>query len=251
MWRDLALLIGVVCIVAYAKGYLEREGFTDCERKDIVFYSASETAKFLSSDPDNYVHTLTPMDLYARKQKTVDAYLTTAAGAAMDFDTSSKVRLSKAVSKADAFFHRQGHDIIENMQWVFALTQGSVYEDGLPHTRANIIFLSQSVLAESDDDLCKTLVHEKLHIFQRANPEKMAPLLDSAGYVRWKYRVGEPRIRANPDLDPWIYIDPDTKAPMIAHYSSDTPRSISDVNESPSDEHPFERMAYELVKRLG
>jgi hypothetical protein len=212
--------------------------------------SASETSRFILDDDDAYVQNLTPTDLYARGAKSNTGYRESSARAAVDFTQEQQQKYTRAAQEADKALLKLGHEIIEAMQWVFAQTRGEVYEEGWPHTRANVIFVSSDMDSYSYTKLVHTLVHEKLHLFQRAYPEKLAQILDSTGYVRWKHRVGEPRIRANPDLDPWIYVDPRTGKPMMAHYNSDTPTDLGDVDTAPENEHPFERMAYEVVAKL-
>lgn len=260
MFKDVIFVIGILAVLLYANSvlaengamHISTEGFVgarSCAAKAAVFMSAAETSRFLKSDPDTYVRTMTPWDLYARKMKNIEDYLTRASAAATDFEPAQKERFSKATADADAFFRKQGSESIANIPWVFAMTQGDAYEDGMPHTRTNVIFVS-SMLDETHERLVQTLVHEKLHVYQRANPEKMAIMLQTAGYTRWKYRVGEPRIRSNPDVDPWIYIDPKTNKPMACYYSSDKPSNISDITSNPESEHPFERMAYEIAKKI-
>jgi hypothetical protein len=254
--QNILLVAGLLCIMYYAKMWLESTAYgLDLEKffggNGVTFLSAAETAKFIRKDGDNYVHAMTPWDLYARRVKTPEEYMERAAAAAIDFSPADKEKYSKAAEDADAVFMRLGHEIIAAMQWKLALTTGDAYEAGMPHTRMDTIFLaSKGVIRGSHAQLVETLVHEKLHLFQRANPDKMIHLLARAGYTRWKLRAHEPRIRANPDLDPYIYIDPATEKPMAAYYTSDTPYSISDIDVAPRDEHPFERMAYELVKKI-
>ena len=44
------------------------------------------------------------------------------------------------------------------------------YENGLPHTRSNIIFLSDKMIPETETpDFINTLIHEKIHVYQRQN----------------------------------------------------------------------------------
>lgn len=263
--QNILLVAGLLCIMYYAKMWLEQkayglnlEGFFGCN--GVTFLTSADTAKFIRKDADNYIHSLTPWDLYARRTKTPEEYIERAAAAAIDFSPDEKERYKKATADADAVFMRLGHEIIAAMQWKLALTRGDAYEAGMPHTRMDTIFLASKGVKDGIDgivsgggahaQLVETLVHEKLHLFQRANPDKMIHLLARAGYTRWKLRAHEPRIRANPDLDPYIYIDPATEKPMAAYYTSDTPYSISDIDVSPRDEHPFERMAYELVKKI-
>lgn len=246
----LLAIAAVALIWLYRYIYIEQFVGSVCHYLD-----KQETAAFLGSDPDNYVKTLTPLDLYARKVGDGNQYISRIAAAARDFDAAQKVRYTQAALQADRFFKRTklcgiDSNTIVSIPWVFAMTDGTAYEDGLPHTRTNIIFVSTE-LDETPDSLLRTLVHEKVHLYQRMNPERMMTYLESRGYNRWKQRMGEPRVRANPDVDPWIYIDPLSREPMVATYATDKPLNITDViMEQPAFEHPYEKMAYEAAKRL-
>lgn len=246
-----AISVLVVGFVLYKRMYIQH--FVIGGR--VQFLSKEETGAFLRNDPDAYVKNMSPLDLYARRVGNTEAYIDRAEASSTDFTREQQVRYSRAALDADAFFRStkiEGLDSqeIARIPWVLALTTGSDYEDGLPHTRANIIFVSTN-LDETPEGLVRTLVHEKLHLYQRLHPERMALLLETQGYRRWKQRLGEPRIRANPDVDPWIYIDPVSGAPMAAYYSTDTPVSITDVVlNDPAFEHPYEKIAYEVAKRL-
>jgi hypothetical protein len=51
-------------------------------------------------------------------------------------------------------------------------------------------------------------------------------------------------MRANPDLDEWVY-KCRKGGVMVLNYRSPTPNSISDIlSGSAMDEHPYEHMAY-------
>ena len=250
--KDVLFVIAIIGILFYSRELLKSgsiEGFETCKKNDPVFMSAGQTAAFLTTDRDTYVSTMTPWDLYARQASDVRAYIDTISSSATNFTPEQQSRFADAAALADAFFLKNGHAVVASIPWIFAMTKGKIYEDGLSHTRTNIIFVSDEI-DETPDTLVRTLVHEKLHLYQRANPEKMAHLLERMGYKRWKLRVYDLRIRANPDLDPWIYTDPlDNDKPMACYYSSDKPTSISDVTSSAVKEHPYERMAYEIAKR--
>ena len=202
-------------------------------------------------DPDNYTHSLTEWDLIARKATTEYEYRRAAARAAANFTEKQRSRFRKAAQRADTFFVKYAKTCSEidlssvvSIPWVFALTRGQAYEDGLSHTRANVIFVAD-LINETPDKLYEVLVHEKIHLFQRIYPEQVNQYIISKGYKRWKYRVGEPRVRANPDLNPWIYIDPTTESPMLSVYASDKPQNISDVLVKYGKyEHPYEEMSY-------
>ena len=246
---------------------LQKEGFVvqwNSESKTkIQFLTAEETAKFIMSDPDDYFHNMNGWDLIARHVSTEVDYRRQAAAASLDFSESQKSRIVAAAAKADKFFENyksdcaqtndyvdiSGKDIVD-IPWVFALTKGTANEDGMSHTRANIIFLSTEI-DETPKNLVRLLVHEKLHLYQRLYPNQTVAYLSGKGYIKWKLRQGVPRIRSNPDVNPWIYIDPTTEKPMMALYTSDKPKNISDVLTAFNDihyEHPFELMSYTIEK---
>lgn len=250
------IILLVLCVFAavffYKKIYVEHFAIG----KHVQFMTKEETALFLKTDPDSYVKNLSPLDLHARKVGNEQMYMRVASEAADDFTREQMIRYTAAAKAADAFFKNTKIDglnmnEIVNLPWVLAITSGNKYEDGLPHTRANIIFVSNE-LDETQNSLTRTLVHEKMHIYQRLYPEVMTQFLESRGYKRWKQRMGEPRLRANPDVDPWIYIDPISKEPMAAYYATDKPVSITDVMlEDVAFEHPYEKIAYEIAQRIN
>jgi len=269
MWiYDIILLVVIIIAMYYAQQYLVKEGFImpwDTNRL-VKFMTANETRNFLASDADGYFSTLSTWDLIARKAIHDMSYRKRSAAAALDFNAYQKALIMESVVDADTFLIELASsngsacnsklaasidfEKVAEIPWVVALTDGSKYEDGLPHTRANIIFLSTSVFNQPDR-ITKILVHEKIHLYQRMYPEHIMQILSNNGYLRWKNRTGVPRIRANPDVDPYIYIDSTTESPMLAVYSSDKPSGINDiVLEHTDHEHPYEKMAYDVDKAV-
>jgi len=270
MWKhDVFAILLIIVTLYFAQQYLVKEGFSmpwDSSNDGACrFLTAEETRVFIARDPDMYVSSFSTWDLIARKCEIELDYLKRAAAAATDFNAAQKSRLVKAAIKADEFFGKlratpdksgfagldaAAYDKIFAIPWVFALTNCRAYEDGHPHTRANVIFLS-TLVDETPERLIKTLVHEKLHLFQRLYPQDMMQIMHANGFVRWKQRFGVPRIRANPDLDPYIYIDPKSESPMLAVYSSDKPNSIQDIDiKYGTQEHPYEQMAYIIAANV-
>lgn len=264
--KDLFAVILVLVVAFFALRYIskEREHFTNPYKLSVPwtthstvckFLTARETYDFIMDDPDQYSHSLTEWDLIARKVTTEYEYRTRAAASATSFTEAQKTRFRTAAKKADNFFSTYAKtcsfldlSTMKDIPWVFGLTRGNSYEDGLSHTRANIIFVS-ALINETPARLYQVLVHEKIHLFQRLYPVKTTQYLQRQGYKRWKFRVGVPRIRSNPDLDPWIYINPSTESPMMSVYASDTPTSISDTTIPHGEyEHPYEEMSYMIEK---
>ena len=269
MWiYDIILLLVIIIAMFYAQQYLVQEGFVmpwDTS-KIVKFMTEEETRNFLASDADRYSSSLSTWDIIARKAIHELSYRKRAAGAALNFNTQQKTLIMNAAVDADIFFIELASnnaafcnsnlaasidfEKVAEIPWVIALTDGDKYEDGLPHTRANIIFISTSIFNQPDR-ITKTLVHEKIHLYQRLYPQHLMHVLNHNGYIRWKNRIGIPRIRANPDVDQYIYIDSTTESPMLAVYSSDKPNGINDiVIEHTGHEHPYEKMAYDIDKAV-
>jgi hypothetical protein len=268
-WKKNVFVGVLLLVVAYfAYGYMVAEGFDiDIRRvysaqSNVNFMSADDTSHFIMNDPDGYFKSMSPLDWMARRVQTDMAYRKRAGSAARDFTAVQQSRIASACQKADAFFtsgkcnqSRPGFGLdareaeaVVGLPWIFALTKGNAYEDGLPHTRQNVIFLS-TLMDQRQDKLLQTLIHEKIHVYQRAYPDQVNQKIEQMGFLRWKQRLGVPRIRANPDLNAYVYINPQNQSPMMALYTSDQPESVEDVviPHKNTYEHPYEQMAYEIA----
>jgi len=202
---------------------------------DIDFLTKEESQQFMERDEDGYIRNLSVYDLRARNAESTDAYLKTAINSCMEFNEIQKDKLRVCALEALKYFNN-------NQNWTFALVSNS-YEDGFPHTRSNIIFLSPVILNYSNSELIKTLIHESVHIYQRYNKETIDKYLYKNGYSISRLKDKNSKIRANPDLDNYIYKSRDGKE-LIAYYKTDNPKGIGDVVII-EGEHPFEVMAYE------
>jgi hypothetical protein len=203
---------------------------------------------------------------------------------AITFTAEEKELLGKCADKADNYFkterfkeleyanHINGNDIA-GIKWIFANTYANhyndmikEYEEGLPHTRENVIFVSKNVLKYDELNLTNTLIHEKIHIYQRYNSNIFSKIikdmglleLDKGSYKSAKY------IRSNPDTNGKIYYAPDNTTTlanaakaanaadtnvMVCLYRNDNPNSINDViHKNYSNEHPYEKIAYEIAE---
>jgi len=236
-------------------------------KHDVYFMSDDETKMFLTYDTDKYVRNLTQYDLYARKVSNHNEYIEKIVKTTISFTQYEKDLLIKCVEKADIFFINVKYDDscynnyikgyeIANIKWIFANTHSVYdiknnieyeYEEGLPHTRENIIFLSKNVLNYIEDDLVKTLIHEKIHIYQRQNVLLFDKIINCMGFKQILLSNND-FVRSNPDTNGNIYIDNKTKKTMVCFYRSDKPSGINDViMTNHSLEHPYEKIAYEIA----
>ena len=161
--------------------------------------------------------------------------------------------------------HINGNDIA-GIKWVFANTYANhfndtikEYEEGLPHTRENIIFVSKNVLKYDELNLTNTLIHEKIHIYQRYNSVLFENIIKDMGLIEIDKKAYKSAkyIRSNPDTNSKIYYAPDNTKKgiatdanvMVCLYRNNNPNSINDViHKNYSTEHPYEKIAYEIAE---
>jgi len=233
----LLIIIGIIIYYFTSNSSNSLSGFDN--NNNNKYLTKEETEDFIRKDSDNYINNLSIYDLRARKVKTNEEYKDKVINACLDFTEKQKEKLEKSSITARAFFNN-------NERWVFALINND-YEEGFPHTREKIIFVSPNVINYEENELIKTLIHESIHIYQRYNRREIKVYLDSNGYSVSRYKPMVSLIRANPDLDNYIYKDKDGNE-LVAYYNNENPSGINDINlKNHLYEHPYEKMAYEIA----
>ena len=235
----LILFILTIIIVIIITSSASNENYIDYTSN--IYLSREETANIIKKDNDKYIKNLTKYDLYARDVSTPEEYIYKIIEGCLNFSEKQVVKLNNCSKIARKFFDNK-------YIWKFALID-EVYEEGFPHTRMDIIFLSPKVINYTDDNLTKILIHESIHIYQRYNITEINKYLKENKYTVSRRRDSEPLIRANPDLDEYIYKDKDGEE-MIYIYKSSMPKGINDIIPN-KNEHPFEKMAYEISEDYG
>ena len=260
VWVGLLLLVIVAMVVVKLNTDFISEFTVALSNPRVRFMTKEELQRLFALDRDRYVAGLSAVDLVARKAESASGYLDMIQKAADDIGLSDQSLLLQATKRADALLSSStrvpgfnGAKAAE-IPWVFAKTKGRVYEGGMPHTRMSVVFITDETLTQDENGLVSTLVHEKVHLYQRLYPDDVFKYIQAFGYQIFKERLSEQLIRANPDVDPYIYLHPETKSPMGAFYVSGTPKGIKDVDFTPVDrpeyEHPFEMMAYGIADVL-
>lgn len=216
------------------------------EHAHLTFVPANAVVGFLQSDPDHYYDTFTRFDLCARHVTSVTEYIDRIPNAIVDASTGLRARIREAVPIVDARLARIQHvgfngKKAADLPWRIGFMKHKLYEDGLPHTRVDLIMLPTRLAKASDRELVDTLFHEKVHIYQKAYPRDLERWLVHNGFERVRRRTKGSRIRANPDIDGWVYKGPTPKGirEYKCLYNSETPRHIEDVKHI-DFEHPFE-----------
>ena len=247
MWTIVFLLLLTLFYVTYIRMVQQL-------MSKIHFLSREETIQFFRSDPDGYTDSLTPYDLKALGFDNKIEYIDKSCEDAIDFTLSQKEYVTTCCREADVFFMSQlqnrfpyiNGEVLATMDWNISLTKGEIYEEGYPHTRMNIIFITPDVINRG---CTRILIHEKVHVYERLFPSHVEKWMKEMGYKPYK-RSNEYRLRrSNPDLDGWVYKD-DKGRETIALFKSEQPTGIDDsIYLGGSDwkfEHPYETLAYRI-----
>ena len=226
-------------------------------QNNINFLKKENVIDFLKKDNDNYINNFTIYDLKARKVNTKNEYITKITNCIKNFNKNQINIIKEACIKADIFFNNyndllKGKEIAK-LNWNFALSyyNNYEYEEGMPHTRNNIIFLSDKIIPnEINSNFVNTLIHEKIHIYQRYNYLIIEKIINKLGYFNSDYKKNI-RSRSNPDLNENIYINNNNEI-LECVYKNNNPININDVDcfkNKTYMEHPYELLAYEIANK--
>ncbi len=238
-----------LCIIAI---FCVMISYKNKKRSDI-FLTPAQLYEYLINDFDNFYNKLKPIDLLLRNVKNVKEYKENIYSSLDEFTNDEMIKLTIAMEKCDNYLktiNKPGFDGMKcrDIPWKIGCIVGTKYESGLPHTRGEIILFPRYKLSQDTNIFTRTLIHERIHIYQKKYPNDIHKYLKHNGYKRHK-PISRSKTRANPDIDDWTYIDKEGNI-MSAEYKKDA-KSLRDVTFSPKNtseyEHPLEKMAIELA----
>ena len=227
----------------------------------IYFLNNNELLESLLNNKDKYYNKFYKNDYITRKIKDIKDYHEKIEKSVYNFNDIQKNKIREAISNLENIIKIKVIDLnyfdnkkFINIPWKIGCIYGKLYENGLPHTRDDIIIISsQDINIFSPTKLQKTLLHEKIHLYQKKYPEDTTKYLEHHNFKKYKKREESDNIRANPDLDNWIYKNSDNKI-LQASYNKN-PKSIEDILYQPinsqSSEHPFEKMSIEFENYIN
>ena len=226
--------------------------------QNILFLNKNELSSFLISDKDNYHKSFHEKDFIVRKVPNINKYNEKIQNSTSDFSLYQKEKVIYCIEKLNKTLINVKYPWFDGKKaiqtpWKIGSVMGTAYENGLPHTRSDVIILPQVALDNySQHDLTKLILHEKIHIYQKMYPKEIENYIQHNNYYKFKKRSEITDSRANPDLNEWVYNDSNNNT-FIAIYNSN-PKNISDVtfypNNNNNEEHPFEKMAYDMSETI-
>ena len=218
---------------------------------DIIFLSSNDLFGILSKDDDDYYKTFFSKDYKTRNINNIEEYINYIKISVNDFSEYDKNKIEKCIKKANIFFDKLNFEWFDGRKankipWKLGCVSGKLYENGLPHTRLDVIIISkENIKNYSDKKLINTLIHEKVHIYQKKYKNDIIIYLKNNNFIKLKERENSDNIRSNPDLDNYVYIGPNKDIYKATYIEN--PKSIEDIIYYPinkqSYEHPFEKMA--------
>ena len=135
-------------------------------------------------------------------------------------------------------------DKLNEIEWKFLIFDRQ-YESGFPHTQGPYIMLPEGFV--NITDLPKTLLHEKIHVFQRYNPLETNDFYTKIlGFTIKGLETPAMNARANPDTTRLTYLD--SNGMIIDNTYKENATKLTDIVDV--RDHPNEIMAYELSRML-
>jgi hypothetical protein len=170
-------------------------------------------------DKSNFFNNMSPLDLIARNVDSSVEYKSIYRNNIFDFTTSERKRLTEITSSI-------GH--LQYIPWKFIKVSDKI-ENGYPHTLQDVIILPASFFNKDNENIKITLLHEKIHVYQRLYPKETLTLLTRLGFnkvdiINIPESISNMR-RNNPDiLGTFEY----NNIIPLQVYKSDRPTSLAD-----------------------
>lgn len=218
----------------------------------------------LQQNADSYYETFTDVDLQLRGVANIEEYRHRIKDCCVEATVGDTFRIGWAVVRACFTLcrARMKTDWFDSIKCAFSpWTIGIVddtgsYEDGIPHTRGEVIFITRETLRRPD--ITNTMMHEKIHTYQKTYPASVENYLRRFHFTpdinrRENISLNGEYVRANSDTNEVIYADKN-KVLLKAVYLPNA-ETIRDVQFTPCNsqycEHPYERMVYDIMEFMN
>lgn len=249
------LLILILILILY---YKENNEFSSIDQIENISFLKKEETRDKVKNNDDFRKTLYKKHYLIRGSQDWEGYMDIIKQSFADFTPSEKDKLVKCARRADRkllLIQLKGFDGLKasKLPWYFGLTKDYLYEEGLPHTVGNTIILTKNTIDKSSIDfLVGTLIHEKIHIYQKIYPEDIVIYLSENGFEKIRSIKKEDDVRVNPDIciDNSIYFNKRENRYYGGIKNKSKIHSPENTMEKILTEHPYESMAI-LIERMG
>ena len=223
--------------------------------KKIYVLSKNELINHLINYDDNYFNRFNDTDLKVRNVNNINEYKINIVHSVCNPKNDIVLKLKKCAILADnkiekmnnkynSNIHGVNINKLKNIKWKFGIICNDLYENGLPHTRGDVIIInSQQIYSTSIHLLTNTLIHEKVHVYQKMYKSETKSYIGDNFKIVKKVNKND-NVRANPDTDNLIYVDFKDRIYKAEYLPGST--HIIDVrlfNDNQEFEHPLESAA--------
>lgn len=209
-----------------------------------------ELALILKNDNDNFYKNMSNDNLNLRNITNKTLFLNNIIDNLYTINKNEIYVINKAIKKAQNKLKKCNligfnYHKIQNYPWIIGFSIGDKYEFGYPHTRNNIIILNYNNIY--DKDLVNTLIHERIHIYQKLYPNDITLFLRLLNFKKIKKK--EDDHLHNPDTDLYIYKNNNIIFECKIINNNDT-NKLKYSQQNIYYEHPYEFMAYLMVESI-
>jgi hypothetical protein len=223
-----------------------------------IFLSKFELEKYLIKDYDDYYKYFNETDFKVRNIKSLNDYYNIIKKSCIDISKQEQEYLNKLINIANekiSKYYIKGFNGLKcsKLEWKIGLINDDNYEAGMPHTRHDVIILPKKILFNDNLNLISTLIHEKVHVYQKKFPKDIEIYLKENGFKKHSHKSNFKNIRSNPDLDDFVYTNKNGQLMRSIYNNNAT--NINSVEIIPINsveyEHPLEYMAYYIQNKLS
>ena len=222
--------------------------------QDVIFLTKEQASQFLNDNSDQFATQFNSLNLYASGRQSIPDLLSKWSSSTDSFSNEEKEKCKQAISIVKQTIQQKIKDHqfknqLQSIRWQLGKTIYPYYCDGLPHTREDIIWLSDKTLTHSSvRRLARLMLHELIHIWERFFSQDMDRWMEKQGFKVVGYIKDDPLYRCNPDVNDKKYQNKEGTT-LYARYKNQTPSSLMDVdflNGQSNLEHPYEQLAYKM-----
>jgi uncharacterized membrane protein len=187
----------------------------------------------------SYFQRMSKADLLARSISSQQGYIKLYTDSLQSFSAAEKQTLRDLIKQASTYI--APYKNLSSLDWKLIKISSNI-EMGWPHTLGDVIILSATFFELPKEKQLTTIIHEQIHVYQRAFPIETNRLIESWDFKILNRMENIPLARNNPDLNSFVYGRGNIE--YVQLYNSPTPKDLADSSPSSKEgEHPYEMMA--------
>jgi hypothetical protein len=194
------------------------------------FFRKTTSIKYLTFDEfatitnsSEYFNNMNNYDLQVRKSKNKNEYFNKYQSGYQTFTMIQKNILLNIVNIIEKKIYKYNN--FKNIKWVFVKIDTDL-ENSYPHTIENVIVLSNKFFYSSTSSQINTIIHEKIHIYQRMYPEYIHILYKNWGFNKVEVDINIDYNRNNPDIKYYYSYNNN----LLIQLYTNNPRELYDSN---------------------